>query len=88
MPRLTSSAIERIEHDESSGLLAIWFRQEAGRQRGPYLFQDVPRHLYEQFLLSRSPGGFYNRRIKDRFERLPAQEGPQEEIGEDPSRMA
>lgn len=84
MPRLTSSAIERIEHDEPSGLLAIWFRQEAGRQRGPYLFRGVPRPLYEQFLLSRSPGGFYNRRIKDRFERLPVQE----EAGEDPSRVA
>ena len=67
MPQLNSSAIERIEHDPGSSLLAVWFRQESGRQRGPYLVQGVPRMLYEEFARSPSPGSFYNRRIKDRF---------------------
>lgn len=63
MPEIQSSAIRRIEHDEPSARLAVWFRHRGQ----PYVFRGVSRSLFEQFVKAPSPGAFFNRRIRDRF---------------------
>ena len=63
MPDLSSAAISRVEHDEGSSRLAVWFRG-SGRL---YVLSGVPRSVYEAFLLAPSAGGFFNRRIRDRY---------------------
>ncbi|MFT8245815.1 KTSC domain-containing protein [Roseomonas sp. BN140053] len=63
MPEVQSSAIHRVEHDEDTAQLAVWFHWRGE----PYVFQGVPRSLFEQFLRARSLGQFFNRRIRDRF---------------------
>lgn len=60
MPNVSSSAISRIEW--SSGTLSIWF-VESGR----YDYYNVPKSVYEAFLLAPSKGEFYNDHIRDHF---------------------
>lgn len=60
MPRVNSSAIDRIEWQ--NGTLSIWFRQS-----GRYDYYGVPQSVYEAFLTSSSKGTYYSRHIKGRY---------------------
>lgn len=60
MPRVSSSAISRIEW--SNGTLSIWF-VESGR----YDYFGVPESVYIAFLNAGSKGTFFNDRIRDRY---------------------
>jgi len=60
MPSVNSSAISSIDHNNSTNELTIVFRKT-----GAYTYYNVPRSVYEAFLLSK--GGFFNDYIRDRY---------------------
>jgi hypothetical protein len=61
MPRVESSAIARIEYDDRSKKLSVWFVGSGG----PYDFYNVPRPVYHAFALAPSKGAFFNAYIRD-----------------------
>lgn len=63
MPEIRSKAISFADYDSSSGELYLTFT--SGRT---YTFFEVPRAVYDQFLVSTSKGKFYNLFIKDKFQ--------------------
>ncbi|MCA8934268.1 MAG: KTSC domain-containing protein [Rhodospirillaceae bacterium] len=63
MPYVDSTAISRIEYDDRTQRMQIWFRGSGG----PYDFCNVPRHIYESFLHARSIGEYYNDYIRGRY---------------------
>lgn len=65
MPTVNSTAIRRIEHDDRSLQLSIWFKDSGG----PYTYYGVPRSVYLAFLAAGSKGAFFNDYIKDRYNR-------------------
>lgn len=62
MPYVNSTAIAKIEHNERTHVLSIWFHET-----GHYDYFNVPRHIYEAFLRAPSKGRFFNDYIKDRY---------------------
>jgi hypothetical protein len=62
MPDVTSSVIERIDYDDEEGCLYVAFRN--GRV---YRYDGVPFDVYERLLSAKSKGGFYNRRVRNRY---------------------
>jgi two-component system cell cycle response regulator DivK len=62
MPTLESSAVERVEHDETSGTLDIWYK-DGDR----YSYFEVPRETYEALLAAESIGAFVNAQIKPNY---------------------
>ena len=60
--RLTSSLIERIVFDDEAATLCVWFRN-----RTRYLYEGVPRGLYDGFVRAASAGRFFNEQVKGRF---------------------
>jgi hypothetical protein len=62
MPAVDSSAIYRISHDQDRRELTIVFRGT-----GDYVYEGVPRQVYEAFLAAPSKGAFFNRQIRDRY---------------------
>jgi hypothetical protein len=62
MPAVNSSAISRVEFDDSSGVLSIWFT--AGHR---YDYPGVPRELYQRLITSTSIGTFFNNHIRDQY---------------------
>jgi hypothetical protein len=63
MPYVSSSAIRRVEHDERSLQMQIWFVESGG----PYTYYGVPRSVYDAFLRAGSKGAYFNTHIKDRY---------------------
>ena len=65
MPKVSSSAVERVEYAPETRTLDIWF---AGGER--YRYFDVPPDTYAALLTAPSIGAFVNARIKPfhRFE--------------------
>jgi two-component system cell cycle response regulator DivK len=62
VPEVNSSAIDRVEHDEESRTLDIWY---SGGDR--YSYFDVPRERYEALLAAPSLGAFVNSQIKPHY---------------------
>ncbi len=62
MPKVESSAVERVEHDEETGTLDIWYK---GGDR--YAYFEVPRETYEALLEASSIGAYVNAEIKPHF---------------------
>ncbi len=60
--KLNSSLISRIAYDEEAGALSIWFRAT-----GRYVYEDVPRAIYDALKRAPSAGRFFNECIKRRF---------------------
>lgn len=54
--------IERIAYDDAAQTLWISFSGT-----GPYLYDEVPAALFEEFSRARSAGSFFNEHIKDRY---------------------
>lgn len=63
MPKVNSSAISRIEYDDNTSTLRIWFVESGG----PYDYRRVPRTLYDRFLSAPSKGSFFNDYIRDQY---------------------
>ena len=60
--RLRSSLIDRILFDEEAGTLTVRFRN-ARR----YIYEGVPRAVYDAFGCAPSAGQFFNDCVKGRF---------------------
>ncbi len=57
------SAISRLGYDDEKRVLSIWFRD-----RGRYLYFDVPRSIYDTLRASASsPGRIFNGWVKGRY---------------------
>jgi hypothetical protein len=59
---MPSTAIRHYHYETERELLTIEFI--TGRR---YVYAGVPAALYEQFRRATSKGGFFNRRIRDRY---------------------
>ena len=62
MPRVHSSAVERVDYTPETRMLDIWYR-DAGR----YSYFDVPEHIYRALLAAPSVGQFVNEEVKEHF---------------------
>lgn len=62
-PAMPSTAIRFISYDEDAERLSVTF--VTGRL---YLYERVPREVYEKFLSAPSRGSFFNSEIRDRYE--------------------
>jgi hypothetical protein len=62
MPRVDSSAILAVEHDEGAERMAIRF--VSGET---YVYDGVPRAVYEAFLAAPSKGTFFQAEIRERY---------------------
>jgi len=62
MPRVTSSAVDRVDYTPDTRILDIWYR-EAGR----YSYFDVPEAVYTALLAAPSIGRFVNEEVKEHF---------------------
>jgi hypothetical protein len=60
---MPSTAIRFISYDEESQRLSVIF--VTGRL---YLYERVPKEVYEEFLSAPSRGSFFNSEIRDRYE--------------------
>ncbi len=67
MPWFDSTAIARAEYDPDNRVLQIWFRPSGG----PYDHLDVPEEVFHDLCTAASPGRYYNRHIRDRYEVVP-----------------
>jgi hypothetical protein len=67
MPYVTSSVIARVEYDADTAELLVWFHAAGG----PYAYLDVPEDLYEALLAAPSIGGYFNRKVRERYEVRP-----------------
>ena len=59
---LRSSLISRILWDDDTQALSIWFRD-----RGRYVYEGVPRAIYDALGHATSAGRFFNEHIKGRY---------------------
>ncbi len=59
---MPSTAIRHFSHDPEHDLLLVEFI--TGRR---YIYAGVPADVYEAMRRARSKGGFFNRRIRDRY---------------------
>lgn len=62
MPYVQSSAISRIEHDEQTQTLSIWFK---GSRR--YDYYGVPKSVYQALMNASSKGTYFAQHIRDRY---------------------
>lgn len=62
MPLVSSSAMSRVEYDEGSRRLDIWFNGT-----GRYTYYGVPLAIYLGLLNASSKGRYFNDNIRDRF---------------------
>jgi len=62
MPKVSSSAVERVAYDPVSRTLDIWYK---GGDR--YSYFEVPRETYEALLTAESIGAFVNLTVKPHF---------------------
>ncbi len=60
---MPSTAIRLIAYDEASQRLSVTF--VTGRR---YLYERVPKHIYEAFVLATSRGTFFNAEIRGFYE--------------------
>jgi len=62
MPFVSSSAMSRVEYDEMTRQLDIWFTDS-----GRYSYYGVPLWIYEGLLAAPSKGTYFNTHIRDRY---------------------
>ncbi len=62
MPNVSSSAMHRVEYDEATGRLDIWFNGT-----GRYTYYRVPARIYAGLLAAGSKGAYFNTHIRDRY---------------------
>ncbi len=62
MPTVSSSAMHRVEYDESSRRLDIWFTAS-----GLYSYYGVPLSLYLGLMGSASKGRYFNDNVRDQY---------------------
>lgn len=62
MPAVSSSAMHRVEYDEPSQRLDIWFTST-----GRYTYYGVPLAIYLGLINSSSKGRYFNDNIRDQF---------------------
>ena len=60
---LESAMIRRVAFDEEASQLSIWFRNS-----GRYVYEGVPRSLYDALCKASSAGRFFNEGIRGRYE--------------------
>jgi len=58
-----SSNINAIGYDEGKGVLEVWFKN-----RRAYVFFNVKKQTYEDFLKAESKGKFFYANIRGKFE--------------------
>lgn len=58
-----SSTIKTVGYDEEKQELHVAFHGS-----GTYVYQNVPKHLYEAFMISGSKGKFLHQNIRGRYE--------------------
>jgi hypothetical protein len=54
--------MNRVEYDEGTGRLDIWFNGT-----GRYTYYRVPAQIYAGLLAAGSKGSYFNSRIRDRY---------------------
>ena len=64
MPTVSSSAMHRVEYDELTRQLDIWFNET-----GLYSYYNVPASIYAGLLAASSKGRYFNEHIRDRYDR-------------------
>jgi KTSC domain-containing protein len=62
MPAVSSSAMDRVEYDEATRRLDIWFNAT-----GRYTYYGVPLAIYVGLLSASSKGRYFNDHIRDRY---------------------
>lgn len=62
MPKVESTAITHVDHDDRAGCLFVTF--VTGRV---YVYDGVPREVYAALLRASSKGEFFNAEIRDRY---------------------
>lgn len=62
MPKVDSTAVERVDYTPGSRTLDVWFK---GGSR--YSYFDVPQEVYRALLAAPSIGAFVNLHIKDHY---------------------
>ena len=62
MPRVNSSAVDRVNYSPDTRSLDIWYK---GGSR--YTYFDVPEAVYQALLTAPSIGAFVNARVKDAY---------------------
>ena len=67
---LDSAMISRVAFDEEESRLSIWFRNS-----GRYIYEGVPRSIYEALCKASSAGSFFNEGIRGRY---PGRRDPRE----------
>ncbi len=60
--RLDSSLIDRILHDDEAETLSVWFKG-----RGAYVYDHVPRAIYDALVRAQSAGTFFNQMVKGHY---------------------
>ena len=60
---MPSTAVRRIEYDDESRTMSVWF-EPAGHR---YDYFEVPPDVYWAFKTSGSKGRFFNSRIRNQF---------------------
>lgn len=65
MLAVASSQIHSIGYDKDSQKLAIQFNGKTG-PGNPYYYDNVPKEVYDQFVVAESKGKFFGERIKDK----------------------
>lgn len=58
-----STTIKTIGYDEATQELHVAFHGS-----GMYIYQNVPKHLYDAFMISGSKGKYLHQNIRGRFE--------------------
>jgi hypothetical protein len=69
---MPSAAIRRYSYDDETGVLFVTFVDGAA-----YAYFDAPRRLYDDFRAATSKGGFFARRVRDKY-RYQRIDGPEE----------
>ncbi|WP_313595263.1 KTSC domain-containing protein [Rhizobium sp. AN5] len=63
MPYLRSSAISRVEYNDATSTMSIWFVESGG----PYDYYRVPERVYLGIIKASSAGTYFNMHIRDRY---------------------
>lgn len=67
-----SSVIREIEYHPERSLLEIRIEPDNSDQSRVYLYQDVPKAIYKEFINANSKGKYFNSEIKNKFEPISA----------------
>jgi len=54
--------IDRVLHDDEAETLAVWFKG-----RGQYIYEHVPRAIYDALIHAQSAGAVFNDAVKGRY---------------------